>query len=134
MIHRFRRVVALLAVSDIVSSSGGNAGNTLSVDSRLSVPGTLNVGYDGTGNSLSVLSSGSVSAGGLWIGGVASSASNTVTVVAGGTITTTSSLIVGYGGSSNQITNAGRVSSPQTILGYDAGSNGNIATVATGGR
>ena len=117
-----------------VGISGGNAGNTLSVDSRLSVPGTLNVGYDGTGNSLSVLSSGSVSVGGLWIGGVASSASNTVTVVAGGTITTTSSLIVGYGGSSNQITNAGRVTSPQTILGYDAGSNGNIATVATGGR
>ncbi|MCE9630165.1 MAG: autotransporter-associated beta strand repeat-containing protein [Planctomycetia bacterium] len=117
-----------------IGISSGNIGNSLSVGSRLSVPGTLNVGYDGTGNSLAVLASGSVSAGGLWIGGVASSASNTVTVASGGSITTTSSLLVGYGGDSNEIQVSGRVSSSQTVLGYDTGSDGNIATVAAGGR
>ena len=117
-----------------IGISAGNAGNTLSLASRLSVPGTLNVGYDGTGNALNVLAGGSAGAGGVWIGGVATSASNTVTVAANGTLATTTSLLVGYGGDANQITVSGLVTSPQTFLGYDAGADGNVATVAAGGR
>ncbi len=117
-----------------IGISGGNAGNSIAVGSRLSVPGTLNVGYDGTGNALSVLAGGSVSAGGLWIGGVATSASNTVTVAAGGGLAATGSLIVGYGGDAGQIQVSGVTTSSQTYLGYDAGADGNVATVAAGGR
>ena len=117
-----------------IGISAGNAGNTLSLASRLSVPGTLNVGYDGTGNALNVLAGGSAGVGGVWIGGVATSASNTVTVAANGTLATTTSLLVGYGGDANQITVSGLVTSPQTFLGYDAGADGNVATVAAGGR
>ena len=117
-----------------IGISAANAGNTLSLASRLSVPGTLNVGYDGTGNALNVLAGGSAGFGGVWIGGVATSASNAVTVAANGTLATTTSLLVGYGGDANQITVSGLVTSPQTFLGYDAGADGNVATVAAGGR
>ena len=117
-----------------IGISAANAGNTLSLASRLSVPGTLNVGYDGTGNALNVLAGGSAAVGGVWIGGVATSASNAVTVSANGTLATTTSLLVGYGGDANQITVSGLVTSPQTFLGYNAGADGNVATVAAGGR
>jgi autotransporter-associated beta strand protein/T5SS/PEP-CTERM-associated repeat protein len=117
-----------------IGISGGNSGNTISVASRLSVPGTLNVGFDGTGNGLRVLTGGSVSTGGLWIGGVATSGSNAVTVAAGGGLAATSSLIVGYGGDAGRIEVSGIVSSSQTFLGYDAGADGNEAAVAAGGR
>lgn len=117
-----------------IGVSAGNAGNTLLLASRLSVPGTLNVGYDGTGNAFNVLAGGSAAIGGVWIGGVATSASNTVTVGATGTLATTTSLLVGYSGDANQITVSGLVTSPQTFLGYDAGADGNVATVAAGGR
>ena len=117
-----------------VGISGGNSANRLTVASQLSVPGTLNVGYDGTGNVLEVLSGGSAAVGGLWVGGVATSASNSVTVAATGTVAATSAVIVGYGGDANQITVSGLATSPQTVLGYDAGADANVATVAAGGR
>jgi len=117
-----------------IGISGGNAGNTLAVGSRLSVPGTLNVGFDGTGNGLQVLAGGSVAAGGLWVGGVATSASNSVTVAAGSGLQATSSVIVGYGGDAGLVDVAGLVSSAQTFLGYDAGADGNVVSVTAGGR
>lgn len=117
-----------------VGISGGNSANRLSVASQLSVPGTLNVGYDGTGNLLDLLSGGSASVGGLWIGGVATSASNSATVAATGTVAATNSVIVGYGGRSNLLSVSGLVTSPQTFLGYQTGADANVATVAAGGR
>ncbi len=117
-----------------IGISGGNSGNRLSVASRLTVPGTLNVGFDGEANVFELLAGGSASVGGIWIGGVATSASNSTTVAATGTLAATSSVIVGYGGHANQITVSGLVSSPQTFLGYDAGADGNVATIAAGGR
>jgi T5SS/PEP-CTERM-associated repeat protein len=117
-----------------VGVSGGNAGNTLAVASRLSVPGTLNVGYDGTGNSLEILTGGSAAVGSLWVGGLATSASNSVTVLPGAGATATGSVLAGYGGDSNSISVAGHFSSPETFVGYDSGANGNIASIAAGGR
>lgn len=117
-----------------VGISGGNSGNTLSVASRLSVPGTLNVGYDGIGNGLQLLTGGSVAAGGLWVGGLATSASNAVSVAAASGLQATSSVIVGYGGDSGLVEVAGTVSSAQTFLGYDAGADGNAVSVTSGGR
>lgn len=117
-----------------IGISGGNSGNALSVASRLSVPGTLNVGYDGTGNALQVLTGGSVAAGGLWVGGVATSASNAVTVAAGGGLQATSNVIVGYGGDSGLVQVAGVVSSAQTFLGYESGADGNVVLVSAAGR
>jgi len=117
-----------------IGISGGNTGNSIAVASRLSVPGTLNVGYDGTGNGLRVLAGGSVATGGLWVGGVATSASNTVTVAAGSGLLATSSVIVGYGGDAGLVDVAGVVSSAQTVLGYDAGADGNVVSVTAGGR
>ena len=117
-----------------VGISGGNTGNTLAVASRLGVPGTLNVGYDGTGNSLEILAGGSTAVGSLWIGGLATSASNATTILPGATATATGSVLVGYGGDSNSISVAGHFSSPETFVGYDLGADGNIATVAAGGR
>jgi T5SS/PEP-CTERM-associated repeat protein/autotransporter-associated beta strand protein len=117
-----------------VGISGGNSANRLSVASQLSVPGTLNVGYEGTGNLLELLSGGSASVGGLWFGGVATSASNSATVAATGTVAATSSVIVGYGGRFNQLSVSGLVTTPQTFLGYQTGADANVATVAAGGR
>jgi len=117
-----------------IGVSGGNSGNVLSVASRLSVPGTLNVGYDGTGNALQVLAGGSASVGGLWVGGIATSASNGVTVAAGGGLQATSNVIVGYGGDAGLFEVAGVVSSAQTYLGYDGGADGNVVSVTSGGR
>jgi hypothetical protein len=48
-----------------VGISGGNTANRLSVASQLSIPGTLNVGYDGTGNLLDIGSGGSAAVGSL---------------------------------------------------------------------
>lgn len=117
-----------------IGISGGNSGNALSVASRLSVPGTLNVGYDGVGNGLRVLTGGSVAAGGLWVGGLATSASNSVSVAAASGLQATSSVIVGYGGDAGLVEVAGVVSSAQTFLGYDAGADGNVVSVTSGGR
>lgn len=117
-----------------IGISGGNSGNTLSVASRLSVPGTLNVGYDGVGNGLRVLTGGSVAAGGLWVGGLATSASNSVNVAAASGLQATTSVIVGYGGDAGLVEVAGVVSSAQTYLGYDAGADGNVVSVTSGGR
>jgi T5SS/PEP-CTERM-associated repeat protein/autotransporter-associated beta strand protein len=117
-----------------IGISGGNSGNTLALDSQLSVPGTLNVGYDGAGNSLEILTGGSAAVGSLWIGGLTTSASNSVTVLPGAGATATGSVLVGYGGDSNSISVAGHFSSPETFVGYDSGADGNIASVAAGGR
>ena len=117
-----------------IGISGGNSGNQLNLSSRLDVAGTLNVGYDGTGNQLSVNAGGHTTAAALWLGGVATSASNAATVLASGTATTTSTLVVGYGGDANTIAVAGRVAATQSYLGYDAGADRNIATVSAGGR
>ncbi|MFM7243094.1 MAG: beta strand repeat-containing protein [Planctomycetaceae bacterium] len=117
-----------------VGISAGNSGNELSVASRLSVPGTLNVGFDGTGNALRVLAGGSVAAGGLWVGGVSTAANNAVTVAAGGGLQATSNVIVGYGGDTSLLQVAGVVSSAQTFLGYDSGADGNVVLVSAGGR
>jgi len=69
-----------------IGVSGGNSATRLLVDSRLGVAGTLNVGFDGTGNWLDVLAGGSVSGANVWLGGVASSASNVVQVASSGTL------------------------------------------------
>jgi hypothetical protein len=113
-----------------VGISGGNTANRLSVASQLSIPGTLNVGYDGTGNLLDVGTGGSAAVGSLWVGGVATSASNSATVAATGTLAATSAVIVGYGGRANQLSVSGLVTSPQTFLGYQTGADANVATVA----
>lgn len=117
-----------------VGISGGNSANRLSVASRLSVPGTLNVGYDGTGNLFEALAGGSASIGDLWIGGVATSASNSATVAATGTVAASNSVIVGFGGRANQLSVSGLVTTAQTFLGYQTGADANVATVAAGGR
>lgn len=117
-----------------VGISGGNTANRLSVAAQLSIPGTLNVGYDGTGNLLDVGSGGSAAVGSLWVGGVATSASNSATVAATGTLAATSAVIVGYGGRANQLSVSGLVTSPQTFLGYQTGADANVATVAAGGQ
>ena len=117
-----------------IGISGGNSGNQLNLSSRLDVAGTLNVGYDGTGNQLSVNAGGHTTAAALWLGGVVTSASNAATVFASGTATTTSTLVVGYGGDANTIDVAGRVAATQSYLGYEAGADRNIATVSAGGR
>ena len=117
-----------------IGISGGNSGNQLNLSSRLDVAGTLNVGYDGTGNQLSVNAGGHTTAAALWLGGVVTSASNAATVLASGTATTTSTLVIGYGGDANTIAVAGRVAATQSYLGYDAGADRNIATVSAGGR
>ena len=117
-----------------IGISGGNSGNQLNLSSRLDVAGTLNVGYDGTGNQLSVNTGGHTTAAALWLGGVVTSASNAATVFASGTATTTSTLVVGYGGDANTIDVAGRVAATQSYLGYEAGADRNIATVSAGGR
>ena len=117
-----------------IGISNGNAANALSVASRLSVPGTLNVGYDGVGNGLQVLTGGSVAAGALWVGGLATSANNAVTVAAGSGVQATGSVIVGYGGDAGLVEVAGVVSSAQTFLGYDSGADDNVVSVTSGGR
>jgi autotransporter-associated beta strand protein/T5SS/PEP-CTERM-associated repeat protein len=110
-----------------------DSGNTLSVASTLSVAGTLNVGYDGTGNALDIQSGGSVTGGAIWIGGVATSASNSVTIASGGTLGPVNQIVVGYAGSSNGLTaTGGTISSAQTILGNDATADSNYAQL-TGG-
>lgn len=124
---------AVTSPNATIGVSSGNAGNLLTVNGRLTVPTTLNVGFDGIGNRLGVMLSGSMSAGNLWLGGVASSASNTVTVLAGGRVAATASLLVGYGGDANRIEASGIVTSPNTVLGYDPGADGNVAAVSAGG-
>lgn len=103
-----------------------DSGNTLSVASTLSVAGTLNVGYDGTGNALDIQSGGSVTGGAIWIGGVATSASNSVTIASGGTLGPVNQIVVGYAGSSNTlIATGGTITSAETILGNDATADNN---------
>jgi T5SS/PEP-CTERM-associated repeat protein/autotransporter-associated beta strand protein len=125
--------VSVSSPNGSIGVSAGDTNNTLNVSASLSFAGTLNVGYEGTANSLSVLTGGTTTANAVWIGGVATSATNTVTV-AGGTLVATSSLVVGYAGDNNQFTNAGgSVTSGAIILGYDVGSDNNSAATVNGG-
>lgn len=123
-----------------VGISGGNTGNMITVGfgiavgSLLSVPGTLNVGFDGTGNTFRVRPGSNATVGNLWLGGVATSSSSAVTVATTGTLAATTTLIVGYGGNTNQMLVSGVVTSAQTYLGYTAGADGNVAMVGTRGR
>jgi len=116
-----------------IGVSGGNSGNRLLVDSRLGVAGTLNVGYDGTGNRLDVLAGGSVSGANVWAGGVATSGSSIIQIAASGTLAAPGTLVVGYGGDDNSIGVSGRVNAGATTLGLDAGADRNTATIVPGG-
>jgi autotransporter-associated beta strand protein len=116
-----------------IGLSSSDSGNTLNVASTLSVAGTLNVGYDGTGNVLGIQSGGSVTGGAIWIGGVVTSANNSLTIASGGTLGPVSQIVVGYAGSSNSlIATGGTITAGETILGNDATADGNNARLSVG--
>jgi fibronectin-binding autotransporter adhesin len=116
-----------------IGLGSGDSGNALNVAATLSVAGTLNVGYDGTGNVLGIQSGGTVTGGALWIGGVATAAGNSVTIASGGTLGPVNQLVVGYAGNSNTlVATGGTLTTGQTILGNDATATDNTARL-TGG-
>ena len=111
----------------------GSDGNTLAVGggaaSSLSVGGVLNVGFGGVGNTLGILSNGTVNAASVRIGGYG--ASNTANV-SGGALNATNDLVVGYftAGNALNVTNGGNATAGSITVGLDAAASNNTIRVS----
>ena len=118
--------------SDSVSNSitvGGGSGT-----SSLSVTGDLNVGYGGSGNTLTISTNGLVSATSTKIGGDTNANGNSV-ILSGGALTNSGDFRIGYDGASNSLViGSGTVSvgtnGTATDVGLDASSSNNSVLVA----
>jgi len=118
----------------------GDSGNQLVVDgtgggATLTTTAVLNVGYQGSGNLLSILNSGSATFQGLWVGGLSTTASNSVAVAGAGSHLSATQLISGYGGVANaiSITDGGKLTTSAAYLGFEATSSGNSLTISDNG-
>lgn len=128
-------VAAITTPTATVGISGGNAGNLLTLDGAsvsFSVANTLNVGYDGNLNELSLKAGAGLNAKDLWIGGLGSAVGNKATLENSGTSATVSaSTIVGYDGQSSTLTvkSSSSLSTPALHLGLGSGSTNNSVSV-----
>ncbi len=128
-------VAAITTPSATIGISGGNASNLLTLDGAsvsFSVANTLNVGYDGNLNALSLKAGAGLTANNLWIGGLGSAAGNKATLENTGTsATVSSSTIVGYDGQSSTLTlkSSSSLSTPALHLGLGSGSTNNSVSV-----
>jgi len=122
------------------SDSSGNSVTVTGTNSLLTNGGDLFVGYDGSGNSLTISNGASVSvvgsSYGTAIGFASDSLNNSVTVTGTNSLLTNSQdLLVGFDGSGNSLTisNGAIVSvvgsSYGTAIGLNSGSSGNSVTV-----
>jgi T5SS/PEP-CTERM-associated repeat protein len=96
----------------------------------------LDVGYLGTGNSLTIASSGTVYNGGGVIGFQSGTSNNTVLVTGNGSVWSNANILdVGYGGALNSLTisNGGVVYDGFGFIGYQSGANNNAALVTDSG-
>ncbi|MCX6907360.1 MAG: hypothetical protein NTY01_04885, partial [Verrucomicrobia bacterium] len=93
------------------------------------------VGYDGSGNSLTLANGASLFASNLWIGTTANARSNAVVVTDAGTRLDTPTLYVGNTSSWSQlnILNGGVVSNIYGYIGYEAASSNNSVLVSGAG-
>jgi T5SS/PEP-CTERM-associated repeat protein len=100
----------------------------------LTSSGTLMHGYKDS-NNLGVLW-GAMNTASTQIGVFSTSTNNAIGVAPGGTWTDTDSIIVGLGGSNNQLVNNGTISMTTAgkdfVVGHDAGANDNVATIDSG--
>ena len=114
----------------------GSDGNSLAVGggaaSSLSVGGVLNVGFGGVGNTLGILSNGTVNAASVRIGGYG--ASNTANV-SGGALTATNDLVVGYftAGNALNVTAGGNATAGAITVGLDGAASNNTVSVSGSG-
>ena len=114
----------------------GSDGNSLAVGggaaSSLSVGGVLNVGFGGVGNTLGILSNGTVNAASVRIGGYG--ASNTANV-SGGALAATNDLVVGYftAGNALNVTAGGNATAGAITVGLDAAASNNTVSVSGSG-
>jgi T5SS/PEP-CTERM-associated repeat protein len=117
-----------------------DSGNQLVVDgtgggATLTTTSVLNIGYEATGNQLTVLNGGSATLQSLWVGGLATSASNSVAVAGAGSRLSTTQLILGYGGTQNDMTVSGGagLTTASAYLGFDATASGNSLAITGAG-
>lgn len=126
-----------VSATNALIGQGGSTGSQINVTgatSSLSVSDTLNVGYDGTNNALNV-SEGTVAAGSLWIGGVATAAGSTVNLTDTASLVVSNSLIIGYAGTGSSLnvlggSQASVTGTSDVIMGYEATSTGNSLLVS----
>ena len=109
-----------------------NNGVTVSGSGSLLTAGELDVGYNGTGNSLTIANASRVFNYTGYVGNTSSANNNTVLVTGAGSLWTNNvSLYVGNYGSDNSLSIAGggQVISSNVTLGYDGGSSNNSLIV-----
>ena len=116
------------SVSNSITVGGGSGTSTLNVT------GDLNIGYSGTGNRVTILAGGAVSANSTKIGGDTNANGNSM-VLSGGALTNSGDFRIGYDGASNSLViGSGTVSvgtnGTATDVGLDASSSNNSVLVA----
>jgi len=115
-----------------VTSTGSGTATVTGTGSKWTSTGDLNVGFDGSNNTLNVAAGGEVEADNLKIAGDAGSTNNEVLVSGTGSkLTVTNDIFVGFGGTSSALNLqlGGQATSVNAFIGNAATADNNTATV-----